>query len=279
MIVFVGAVRHPLNANDYARVERLLLATLRSLCRQTDGDFRVIVVCNRAPDFDDPEIARRVEYLEVDFPPPSLLCSPVTRMAAIRRDKSTKYVRGIIAAQQHRPDYVMIFDTDDYVSPKVTKFANGFIGRANGWHLDRGYVFDCRDDRTYLISRFHLVCGTSLIINNGLLAAPVTQGTRVIRIPSGESATIDLSRTDFCGALNERASQDEILATIDGVFLSYIIGSHRWAARYYQLEPLPFPGAIWTWNTGENHGGERRAGDSWQAVNLEACSPPSWMPR
>ena len=50
MITFITSIRHPNNSIFYERVWDLLEATLYSVCSQTNGDFRVIVVCNEILD-------------------------------------------------------------------------------------------------------------------------------------------------------------------------------------------------------------------------------------
>ena len=37
MLAFITSLRHPDNSSDYARVELLLMGTLRSIEQQTDG--------------------------------------------------------------------------------------------------------------------------------------------------------------------------------------------------------------------------------------------------
>ncbi len=68
MIVFLTTVRHPVNSNNFEKVELLLNLTARSVLNQTDPDFRFVIVCNEIPDIsvEDP----RIVYHVVDSPPP-----------------------------------------------------------------------------------------------------------------------------------------------------------------------------------------------------------------
>ena len=93
MLGFVTTVRHPLNSTSYDRVERLLEATLRSVCRQSDPDFCVVVVHNQLPKV---ELAdNRVHFVQVGFPAPSEERTSRIDFSAHLRDKGTKYAVGI----------------------------------------------------------------------------------------------------------------------------------------------------------------------------------------
>ncbi len=68
MLLFVVPVKSPKLSRDWPLAGRLFERCLRSICAQTVPDFRVVVVCNERPltEFEHP----KVEYLEVDFPAP-----------------------------------------------------------------------------------------------------------------------------------------------------------------------------------------------------------------
>jgi hypothetical protein len=274
MIAFVGAVRHPLNCNSYDRVLVLLEATLLSICSQTNNEFKVIIACNEIIQFDSPLIRQHVEFVVVNFPPPSHERSAKTGREAIRKDRSTKYVVGILAAQRFEPDYIMIFDTDDYVSPEIAEFANRHSDKSRGWYIEKGYVMDHQDERRlWMVKDFHKICGTSLIIRNDLLVEPKGDEQVEITTETGSTEIIYPKETILSGRITPTSTQDEIFAQLDNVFLHYILGAHRWTADYYKLMPLPFPGAIWNWNTGENHGDIRRMTPWWQAFQIDEPDP------
>ena len=259
MIVFLGAVRHPLNSNDYAEVERLLSNTLLSVCNQADTDFKVVVVCNQVPMHINESWAPFVEFVKVDFPPPSDLQIAQTGMGPIRKDRALKYVIGIVAAQKYDPDYIMIFDTDDYLSNKISQFVNASPKTGNGWYVEGGYVMDhASQGIIWPIRHFHMFCGTSLIIRNELLVNPPYSGFCELD-DRGEVIKINRDNTRFIDRVTEDSSVESIMQ-LDYGFLHYILGSHRWAAAYFQLSPLPIRAVIWNWNTGENHGKPRVAG-------------------
>jgi len=69
MFCFIIAVKSKAVSKNWARVCELFEAALRSTYHQIDPDFKIIVVCH-----DTPEVSGtydgRVEYINVDFPPP-----------------------------------------------------------------------------------------------------------------------------------------------------------------------------------------------------------------
>jgi hypothetical protein len=231
MITFITSIRHPLNCNSYDEIGRLLSQTLLSVLNQRDQDIRIIVVCNKIPPMfieDD-----RVEFIIVDFEPPSTHNGPVTGLAACRRDKGSKYIVGLIHAKQYKPDHIMFFDADDYIHCGIAAYCNARPTEP-GWFIDKGYAY--RDGGlTYTeLDRFNKNCGTSLIFRFDLLDS---------FIPAN---------------LETSSSLAQILAYVDEEFLTKILGAHPFAVDYFatrghQLKPLPFRGAIYVRGTGENH--------------------------
>ncbi|GAA4965993.1 glycosyltransferase family A protein [Kineococcus glutinatus] len=230
MLAFITSVRHPRNSSDYGRVEELLRHTLASVCRQTCDDFTVVVACNRVPagTFDP-----RVEFVVVDFPPPVTTAGPRTGREAVLRDKGTKMAVALLAAQRHRPDYVMKFDADDFVSRRLAEFTSG--GSGPGWYVDEGFVVSADTLLITGCADFNSRCGTSEIVANRMYDLPT-----------------DLPPLD--------AGQDELSARLGTRLVRDLLGSHRstvshFAAAGSPLQPVPFPAAVYAIATGENHSG------------------------
>lgn len=152
-------------------------------------------------------------------------------MTAIRLDRGCKYLIGLLHAQKHNPDHVMFFDADDFISNRIAEFSNNQPAH-NGWYIESGYIYDQASGALGVLDGFHMICGTSHIVNYRLFTLPN-----------------DLSRD---------ATQEQILRSVDHHYLFKIIGSHRWIAESLAqngtaLEPLPFKGAIYHVGHGENH--------------------------
>jgi hypothetical protein len=236
MIAFVTSLRHPQNSADYGKVESLLEETLTSVCAQDDDDFVVIIVGNQRPAFPLPA---RVEFVHVDFPAPAPPSGPQTDLKSFVWDKGTKIGLGLIAAQEYAPDYIMIFDADDYVSNRLVSFTKANSGQA-GWVIERGWIYSHSAGVFRQVREFNRTCGTCHIVSVDAYAIPA-----------------DLTRD---------ATQDEISAAY-GERLPRILGAHRDARTWlseagWNLMPLPFHGAVYNVDTGENHSGKALTGIS-----------------
>jgi hypothetical protein len=226
MIVFVTSIRHPTNSEDYARVERLLGRTLRSIDGQHDRRFRAIAVGNRPPSVPLPASA---DFVQVDFPPPSPAKTAKVGREAILADKGTKLAVGVLAAARYGPTHVMTVDADDFVSNRISGFVNE-RPKATGWYVDVGYKLLDSANVVAAVERFNEQCGTSLILPFDALGVP---------------------------ELPLHATQDEVYAGFGEFTVRELLGSHRMALTHFRdlgrpLERLPFRGAVYVVGTGEN---------------------------
>jgi hypothetical protein len=237
VLVFITSVRHPHNATDYSRVERLLRRTLASVCAQNDPNFRAIVVANRPLRFATPKM---VETVVVDFPAPSDHHGAQIDREAILRDKGTKLAVGVLAARRHPATHIMPFDADDFVSRRLAGFVNNHP-TATGWYLPKGHAYYERRGLTRHLDNFHERCGTSFVIRQDLYGPA------------------DLPVT---------ATQDALYDGFGEFVVRELLGSHRVALKHLRatgtpLQPLPFRGAAYTLETGENWSGDGLAGFAW----------------
>lgn len=232
MLTFITAVRHPLNSSSYERVSRLLDATLRSVCRQTDDQFRVVVVHNEMPAVTIED--SRIHFVRVTFPAPSPQKTAEIDYNTGIIDKGAKLAIGLAAARVDHPNHVMFIDCDDLVHCEVAAFANARAGHP-GWYSPSGYVHTTGTRSVQAMSTgFHRKCGSSAIIR-----------TDLIPVPS------DLPQT---------ATKAEVIEAVGFQHLYRLIGTHgKWEEHLTPLgvkvEPLPFPAAVWLIGTGENASG------------------------
>jgi hypothetical protein len=233
MLAFITTLRHPHNSANYQRVESLLQNTLASLTRQSCDDHVAIVVGNRAPSFAMPQ---RAVFVQVDFPPPSDLNGPRTGPAPVIWDKGTKNAIGLVAARDHGPDYVMAIDADDFVHRDVAAFARDHGGH-DGWVVNRGWVYSRARNSYRLRRRFYRVCGTSFII-------PFD----AYNVPAG--LTLSSTQHEIAEAFGERLEK----------ILEHGYAYDYWRKHGRTLKPLPFPGAVYHMDTGENHSGNQLFG-------------------
>jgi hypothetical protein len=170
-----------------------------------------------------------VHFVQVDFRAPAPRSVRVSRSPFIR-DKGTKIGIGLIAAREFSPDYVMIFDADDFVHRDLAAFAGENPGQ-DGWVFTEGWMYS-KARRAYRpMSNFYRTCGTSFIAPYEAYGVP-------------DELDVRATRAEVREAYGERISK--------------IIGAHKWAHEWYaehgwHLKPLPFKGAVYHIDTGENH--------------------------
>lgn len=228
MLAFITTVRHPQNSADYGRVESLLQDTLLSLTRQSCDDHVSIIVGNRRPAFALPD---RTVFVRVDFPPPSDIQGPRTGNASVIWDKGTKTAVGLIAARDYQPEYVMPVDADDFVHRDIAAFVGAHPGR-DGWVVKRGWVYSQARNCYALRRNFFRICGTSFIVPYRGYGVPA-------------ELTTSATQQDIAEAFGERLEN----------VLEHGYAFEWWRTQGKDLQPLPFTGAVYHVDTGENHSG------------------------
>lgn len=233
MLAFITTLRHPQNSVSYGRVEELLKGTLHSVAQQSSEDYVIVIVGNKRPDFALPE---RAHFVHVDFPPPAPPTGAQTAREPFVWDKGTKLGIGLIAARQFSPSHVMSFDADDFVHRDLAATIHEHSDHA-GWVVREGWMYSRARNSYVPQQQFNRACGTSFIVPFKAFDVPV-----------------DLSVS---------ASQEQVAAAF-GERLSTIMGAHRNAEAWYrdhgiELEPFPYPAAVYHVDTGENHSGKTLA--------------------
>jgi hypothetical protein len=135
-------------------------------------------------------------------------------------DKWRKLKRGMIAARRFAPAYVMFGDADDCVHRNLAKFVEQQPDTP-GWCFTKGYLHHERSRWLYFYRRFHYICGTSAIVH--------------------------CSEKDFPEAMD--APEPFILRYGHGTICDYL------QEQRTPLKPLPFVGAVYNLDTGENDSG------------------------
>ena len=286
MLVFISAIKHPHNSSDYNLVEELLHQTLKNLCDQTVDSFKVVIVCNQIPSWQT-EFEGVVYFVKCHMSPVTTINSNRVGLDVGHLDKGIKLACAIHYAQKFEPEYVMVFDGDDFVSNELAAYVDKHEG--NGWYIKYGFVFDQSNNTLVESKSFHNICGTSVIIRNQLFLKKNSQVQVCQRLVSFgwnreymihlikkmckplirfglwshektrayHMIRVNKKRTNFIAVLDKYEQYDDVsrealLAEMDNNFLRDILGNHQFLWEYYSLKPLPFPGAIWNVNNGEN---------------------------
>lgn len=171
LVTFIIPVRHQDNARDWSLLKANLVQTVASIANQTNGAWRGVIVANEGADL--PELPERFAVEWVTFPPNDMHeRGPGAKedfYEAFRIDKGRRVLKGMLRARDSR--FFMIVDDDDFVSARIVEHV-AENRDANGWTIDRGYVWDDGGRLLLGYDDFNHLCGTSLIVRSDLYGLP-----------------------------------------------------------------------------------------------------------
>ncbi|MCW5312824.1 glycosyltransferase family 2 protein [Nostoc sp. KVJ3] len=215
MLVFVIPLKSPQVSNSWELVTQSFERSIKSICNQTSSDFHAIVVCHEQPkiEFNHPQIT----YITVDFPPPN----ETDWVARGDTDKGRKILKGLMYAHQFSPTHTMPVDADDCISKNLAAFIKQHPN-SNGWFINKGYKYKEGSKYIYIKRKdFYSMCGTSNIIRYDLNFLP-------------ENAEYDRGY----GYYKYYIDHGKLRGVLEN--------------KNKIIEPLPFPGAVYIVETGEN---------------------------
>ncbi|WP_054310537.1 hypothetical protein [Mesorhizobium sp. 1M-11] len=171
LVTFIIPVRHQDNARDWGLLKANLTQTVASISNQTNGDWQGIIVANEGADL--PDLPAGFSVVRVTFPPNVLHEIDKANVEdvydAFRADKGRRVLMGMLAARDS--GFFMIVDDDDFVSARIVEHVAENRG-ANGWTIDKGYIWDDGGKILLGYDDFSHLCGTSLIIRAALYSLP-----------------------------------------------------------------------------------------------------------
>jgi hypothetical protein len=173
LLTFIIPVRHQDNARDWGLLKANLAQTVASIASQTHDDWRGIIVANEGADL--PALPDRFSVVRVAFPPNNLHEMGEANLEAVyeafRADKGRRVLSGMLAARDSR--FFMNVDDDDFVSAHLVRHISENPD-ANGWTIERGYIWDDGGSILLGYDEFNHLCGTSLIVRSDLYGLPET---------------------------------------------------------------------------------------------------------
>ena len=209
-MLFIIPVKSAIISPSWPRFSKLFERCLKSVCQQTDQDFKVVVVCHEKPDieFQHPNIY----YHQVHFTPPVPENDTIIKLtsSAKEADKAKKILAGIEFGEQFNRPYAMVVDADDCISNQIVSFVKDHAAEP-GWYFNSGYIY--KEGSKVIFKKmkaFNGLCGTSIIVKTPYLKNIVSSD------------------------LYFRHTKCKLDSGIE-------------------LQILPFEGAIYTINNGENH--------------------------
>ncbi len=153
MLTFIVPLKPRRFANDWDRVVADLDATLQSILRQTDPDFRIVVAYEDLPQVRtrDP----RIVFLHV--PGPRSLERPG------EADKLWRVTAAAAWLREEGGGAVMVVDADDWVSRRVAELVNAHP-EVDAWVAGWGWERDARTARMRPQLRFWKLCGSCVVM-------------------------------------------------------------------------------------------------------------------
>lgn len=217
MIYFGVTLRSRASARNWENVVRDFNRTLRSIYRQTDPEFRVIIACHEIPPLEE-SYDGRVEFLTTDVPTP-------TNSHEMMQDKGYKLSMIGRRIRECGGGYIMIVDADDLVSNRIAAYVKAHP-KENGFGARYGYVYNMGDRfvrRMYAMDR---VCGSCTIVRYAPEELPE-------ELPAGPQ---------------DDATRDKLL-----IRLPHSTLQRHLASIGRPVAVIPFPTTVYIRNTGDNH--------------------------
>ena len=252
MVVFLISLRHKDSAKDFTTVEYFLSLTLQSICGQTDGNFKVIVVCNEKPNvaFHD----ERVHFHVVNFPAP-LNTAPAESKEVVAPkfvDKGTKYMSGLLYAKQFSPSHVFILDSDDWVNINLVKYLHS-QPKQPVWYVNKGYFVNFPSKEYKRRSGLCRYCGSTFIYDYDFL----------------------MKQANLAKPVTENSSQEELIAASSEFFVLRLLSNHTINYRHFKKlgylpKAIPMRTSCWIQGTGENISGTA-GGNAGVAIDKTFC--------
>jgi hypothetical protein len=234
MLYFVIPLRSANTTTDWPAIQRLLAQTLKSVDNQSCKAFRCLVVCHEKPGAI--ELPKSCEIIEAPFKRPAVNVNSLDSKEALfemRSDKGRKLILGLSIVKADPSAHVMFLDADDLVSNRLAELVSK-KPNCNGWYFDLGYRWN-HQTPNWLFPRnnFYHECGSSYILNAQLAPFP--------------------EQTDYSKKLD------------DYYIRRYVV--HAYVKENMEklglvLSPLPFAGAVYTFNKHNFFANQFRGKDS-----------------
>ncbi|MHA7843711.1 MAG: hypothetical protein ACX93I_10350 [Winogradskyella sp.] len=170
MLTFVVPIKSERVSGDWLEFCKLVERTFKSICNQTDQNFKLVAVCHEIPQIDFSH--KNIHYLKVDFEPPIKKDGESDDSINKRRelDKGKKLKLGAkYSKEKFDTDYVMTVDSDDYVSNRIVAYVNSEKKDIPGWYTKNGYLHFEGKSFLFATFKFSYLCGSSIIVKPDLL--------------------------------------------------------------------------------------------------------------
>lgn len=229
MLAYVTSLPHPEAIRSYRDFISLVNQTLRSFAVH-EGEFTVIVVGNTINDLD---ISGATEFIGVDHPPAQSHSDDRIPIPELVKDKGAKIAVGIGKAIRDGATHVAVFDSDDFMSRKLTRLFSEprhVHDDRTVWRISRGWWFSHRREVVKPLDGFDQLCGSSYI-----LPVSIAEPLREVSPAHKQSEVISIAGD-----------------MIDGFLGRHKITTQWMQSRNIPVREVPFRAAMYRVDTGFN---------------------------
>jgi len=220
MFYFLIPLRSKESSKDWNIISKLFNNTITSVCNQIDPDFKIIIAYHDLPEIDN-VCKKHLELIKVPYPSPENYDQQML-------DKYYKKRFMMERVRAYGGGYVMFMDADDLISNRITEYINKDDNR-QGYYINKGYEYNLDTSTLKIAPKFHKLCGSSYIIYY-----------RKDELPH---------KAEFLGYSfkNDDREKKYLFDYSHNIWNSLACKQSKY------LKPIPFKGAIYVINTGDNH--------------------------
>lgn len=155
-IAFAISLKSKTVSSDWPVVQENLAKTLRSVLRNTDQNFHILIAGHEKPEIEELQ-HDRVTWLPVDFRPP-------VEPNQFSYDKIRKRMEiGAYLRKKGFSGYFMPIDADDWIHYRFVEFIRS-RPISDAFIVKKGFMVNLVRKKIWLRDRFYIGCGSSAIV-------------------------------------------------------------------------------------------------------------------
>ena len=213
-IVFAISLKSRIVSRNWDHVQASLSKTLRSILRNTDQNFRIIIAGHEKPDIKEIEHSQ-VTWLSVDFPP------PVPPGNALEFHVDKRHKRRVIGAYLREigfSGYFMVLDADDWIHYRFVEYIRS-QPITDAFVLTKGIMINQGLKEVWVRNRFYRGCGSSAVVYFSNKDFPITsKKEEAEKLPFGMTTMHHPRVPQDLKAINKDFKE------VDLPFVSYVLG-------------------------------------------------------
>lgn len=181
MLGFIVPIKSKAVSKDWDYELKLLERTARSICNQTNDNFKMFIVYNEKPEIN----FTHENIIYVKYPHEFVSADKIEDYDSYVKkyynkdyaekmlDKGKKISYGCKIAKEYDCNYLMAVDSDDLVSNKLVDFVQQHEKKENaGWRIKKGFIYE--EGKLYVTksNKIYGINGSTHIINSDIVKTP-----------------------------------------------------------------------------------------------------------